>query len=164
MVPGFKKRLLQEIKHQIQTYDEFEGLRSILKYIRIPENIYAPNIAAWVGASILMSLGQDADRFLLTVEEYNDNESKIPDRFGEAFLTLDREGNYFNKNFEINLARQKQALYANNSPFSARSLQSKTESIASSLHHRFGTGASAMGITPVGRAAQMEITTPKYLK
>ena len=122
MIPGFKKRLLQEIKHQIQTNQEFEGLKSILKHIKIPDNIYAPNIAAWVGTSILMSLGQEVDRFLLTNEEYEALGGNIPDRFGEAFLTLDREGNHFNKNFEINLARQKQAQYANNSPFSARSL------------------------------------------
>ena len=41
------------------------------------------------------------------MEEYSDRGDEIPDRFGEAFLTLDREGNYFNKNFEINFARQK---------------------------------------------------------
>ena len=97
-------------------------MKSILKWIKIPENIYAPNIAAWVGTSILMSLGQEVDRFVLTVEQYEALGQTIPDRFGEAFLTLDRDGNYFNKNFEINLARQKQAAYANNSPFSARSL------------------------------------------
>ena len=124
-------------------------MKSILKDVKIPENIYAPNIAPWVGASILMSLGQEVDRFLLTSEQYEDLGGVIPDRFGEAFLTLDRDGNYFNKNFEINLARQKQAAFANNSPFSARSLQSKTESIASILHNRFGTGAAAgTGVTP----------------
>ena len=112
--------------------------------IKFPENIYAPNISAWVGTSILMSLDQNVDRFLLTLEEYNDRGNVIPDRFGEAFLTLDREGNYFNKNFEINFARQKQAQYANNSPFSVRSYESKTQSIASVLHNKFGTKAESV--------------------
>jgi actin-related protein 10 len=68
MIPGFKKRLIQEIKALIQSNDEFEPLRSILQWIKVPELIYAPNICAWVGASILMSLGTDVDRFLLTQE------------------------------------------------------------------------------------------------
>ena len=30
MIPGFKKRLLQEVKAMIQTRDEYEPLRSIV--------------------------------------------------------------------------------------------------------------------------------------
>lgn len=70
--------------------------------MRIPENIFAPNVAAWSGASILMSLGQDVDRFLLTAEQYKKEGERLPDRFGEAFLTFDRDGDFFNKNWEIN--------------------------------------------------------------
>ena len=66
MVPGFKKRLIQEVKAFISARDEFEPLQSIVEWIRMPESIFAPNICAWVGTSILMSLGQEADRFLLT--------------------------------------------------------------------------------------------------
>ena len=58
MIPGFKKRFVQELKGLINERDEFEALRSITKWIKVPENIFAPNACAWVGASILMSLGQ----------------------------------------------------------------------------------------------------------
>ena len=102
MVPGFRKRLLKEIKTFILTRNEFEGLRSLEKKVKIPENIFAPNVAAWSGASILMSLGQDVDRFLLTAEQYKKEGERLPDRFGEAFLTFDRYGDFFNKNWEIN--------------------------------------------------------------
>ena len=104
MIPGFKKRFVQELKAMILDREEFEQLRSIIKWIRVPENIFAPNVCAWVGASILMSLGQQADKFLLTKEQYNNEEQTIPDRFGDAFINLQREGNYFNKNWEINFA------------------------------------------------------------
>ena len=112
MIPGFKKRLCQEIKDLIQHRDEFEPLRSILEWIKIPEMIFAPNICSWVGASILMTLGQDADRFLLTKEQYNAEDKQIPDRFGDAFINLQREGNYFNKNWEISFAHNQQINFA----------------------------------------------------
>ena len=57
----------------------------------------------WVGASLLSSLNNEIDRFLLTLEEYRDNNYEIPDRFGQAFLFGSREENYFNKDFEENL-------------------------------------------------------------
>jgi len=43
------------------------------------------------------------------------------------------EGNYFNKEFEENLKIQKQILYSNTTPYSARSLATKRESINSML-------------------------------
>ena len=112
MIPGFKKRLIQEIKALIQSNDEFEPLRSILQWIKVPELIYAPNICAWVGASILMSLGTDVDRFLLTQEQYKAEGEVIPDRFGDAFINLQREGNYFNKNWEISFAHNQKIDFA----------------------------------------------------
>lgn len=57
MIPGFRKRLIQELKAMIAARDEFEPLRSITQWIKVPEMIFAPNICSWVGASILMSLG-----------------------------------------------------------------------------------------------------------
>lgn len=143
MVAGFRKRLLQEIKAFIQTRPEFEGLRTLEKKVRIPENIFAPNIAAWSGASILMSLGQDVDRFLLTAEQYKKEGDRLPDRFGEAFLTFEREGDFFNKNWEINYKQNKQMQFENTSPFSARSLQSRTASIASIVHRQLTMGSVA---------------------
>ena len=88
MIPGFKKRLIQEVKALIQNRDEFEALRSIVQWIRMPESIYAPNICSWVGASILMGLGTEADRFCLTAEQYKAENETIPDRFGDAFINL----------------------------------------------------------------------------
>mmetsp|Transcript_11396 Transcript_11396/g.15333 ORF Transcript_11396/g.15333 Transcript_11396/m.15333 type:complete len:228 (+) Transcript_11396:522-1205(+) len=70
MIPGFRKRLIQEVKAMISERNEFEPLRSILQWLKVPEMIFAPNICSWVGASVLMSLGQEADRFLLTREQY----------------------------------------------------------------------------------------------
>ena len=102
MVPGFKKRLLQEIKSLIAENTEFEELKVIQSLVKIPEVVYAPNIIAWVGASLQMSLGQDVDRFLTTAEQFETEENQIRDRFGDAFLMFKRQGNYFNKNFEIN--------------------------------------------------------------
>jgi hypothetical protein len=75
-----------------------------VQWIKVPENIFSPNISAWVGASVLMSLGEQADRFLLTHEQYKNENETIPDRFGDAFINLQREGNYFNKNWELNFA------------------------------------------------------------
>ena len=84
----------------------------------------------WVGASILSSLNNEIDRFLITNEEYVDKGCVIPDRYGEAFLFGSREGEYFNRDFEESLKIQKQILYSNTTPYSARSLASKREPIA----------------------------------
>ena len=56
MVPGFKLRLKQEIRHMVDSRPEFEELRTVRKFIKIPDSIYAPNCIAWVGASIMMNL------------------------------------------------------------------------------------------------------------
>ena len=68
MIPGFKRRLSREIKHFMTEYEEFEPLKSIVDLVTFPSTIYAPNIQAWVGASILMSLGQEVDKFLITLD------------------------------------------------------------------------------------------------
>ncbi len=133
MIPGFKKRLIQEVKALIQADDEFEPLRSIVQWIKVPELIYAPNVCNWVGASILMSLGTDADRFLLTQEQYKAEGEVIPDRFGDAFINLQREGNYFNKNWEISFSHNQKIDFAKSPQLSDRSLVSRTESIASNV-------------------------------
>ena len=72
MVPGFKKRLVQEIKFQIM--DRFEQLQVHFDKVCIPECIYPPNVINWVGASLLMSVGKESDLFLLTLEQYNEDE------------------------------------------------------------------------------------------
>ena len=54
-----------------------------------------------------MTLGQDTDKFLITLEQYKAEGEKIPDRFGAAFITNDRDRNYFNKNWEINNDKNK---------------------------------------------------------
>lgn len=52
MVPGFKKRLLQEIKSQMNENSEFHELKGLTHYVKIPDSVYAPNITAWVGAAL----------------------------------------------------------------------------------------------------------------
>lgn len=132
MIPGFKKRLLQEIHYLIKTREEFDELKEIQELITIPENCFPPNSLVWVGASLLSSLNNEIDRFLLTYEEYCEKyqQQEIPDRYGEAFLFGTRLGEYFNRDFEENLKIQKQILYSNTTPYSARSLASKREPIA----------------------------------
>jgi len=57
MIPGFKLRLLQELKHLIESRKQFEELQVHLDKIAIPDCVFAPNVCQWVGASLLMSLG-----------------------------------------------------------------------------------------------------------
>lgn len=52
MVPGFKKRLLQEIKAQMTENQEFEEIKGLSSLVRIPDSVFAPNITAWVGAAL----------------------------------------------------------------------------------------------------------------
>ena len=71
MVPGFKKRLLHEIKHIIKSNPDFETLKPLLPMIAIPDCIFAPNVCQWVGASLMVSLNtREVDKFLLTLDDY----------------------------------------------------------------------------------------------
>jgi len=72
MIPGFKKRLLQEIFYFIDSLGKFEDLNEIKTLIRIPDCCFPPNSMVWVGASLLSSLNDEIDRFLLTYDEYID--------------------------------------------------------------------------------------------
>ena len=69
-VPGFKKRLFQEIIYLLTTRDEFEELRNLKELIAIQECCFPSNSLVWVGASLLSSLNNEIDRFLITAEEY----------------------------------------------------------------------------------------------
>lgn len=108
-------------------------MKEIADLITIPESCFPPNCLVWVGASLLSSLNNEIDRFLLTFEDYKENGMVIPDRFGQAFLFGTRKENYFNKEFEENLKLQKQILYSNTTPYSARSLATRRESINTML-------------------------------
>ena len=44
MIPGFKLRLLQEIRALINTRIEFEALKVHRDLVAIPDCVYAPNI------------------------------------------------------------------------------------------------------------------------
>lgn len=72
MIPGFKLRLLQELKHLIQTIGKFEELKEISDLLTIPEFCFPPNCLVWVGASLLSSLNNEIDRFLLTASDYKE--------------------------------------------------------------------------------------------
>ena len=124
--------------------DEFEELRAHVDMIRIPDSVFPPNCTTWVGASLLSNLNNEIDRFLLTSTQYNEEDKVIPDRYGDAFLNLERQGNYFNKNFEENLRMQKINLYSNTTPYSARSLASKRESIATMLKRNLQEKSSSV--------------------
>jgi actin-related protein len=130
MIPGFKKRLMQELCRLIESLGEFEELKETAKYLLVRDVCFPGNCLPWVGASLLSSLNNEIDRFLLTFEEYSTNGNVIPDRHGQAFITATRHMSYFNRDFEESLKIQKQILYSNTTPYSARSLASKREPIA----------------------------------
>ena len=77
---------------------------------------------------------------MLTKEQYEAEGKVIPDRFGDAFINLSREGNYFNKNWEINFANNQQIQFAKSPQISDRSLMSRTESLASIVHSQIKKG------------------------
>lgn len=85
----------------------------------------------------MMELGQECDRFLVTNEQFE--AEGIKDRFGDAYLLFNRKGNYFNKNWEFNWKQQKLNTYQGASPYSARSLATKHESISNMLKKRIAT-------------------------
>jgi len=143
MIPGFGLRLQQEIKDFIDKRPEFDQLKSIKKLVRVPESIYAPNSLAWIGASIMMSLSlgdekiKESERFLVTSEQYDAEGKTIKDRFGNAYLTFNRNSVYFDKTFEINLRLAKYADVQSN--FSNRTYETRKRSIATILRKNFTT-------------------------
>jgi actin-related protein len=100
MVPGFKVRLVQEMKYLIETCEEFRELSTIRDIIKIPDNQFPPNCLAWVGASIVGSLNTEIDRFYTSTEDFTKNGQEFPDRFGEAYLFSTRVEPFFNPDFE----------------------------------------------------------------
>jgi hypothetical protein len=44
MLPGFKTRLLEELKHTMKTHDKFAELRQHVDIVAIPDCVMAPNI------------------------------------------------------------------------------------------------------------------------
>ena len=92
MIPGLKKRLIEEIHYAIETIPKYSDLQSIQKYIKVEKWIYPANCLVWIGASMLACLNQEIDTFLITCKEYiEEYECQLPDRFGHWFLTCSRE-------------------------------------------------------------------------
>lgn len=50
------------------------------------ESTFPPNCINWVGASIIAGLNTEIEMFMTTYEDFKDNNDKMPDRFGEAYL------------------------------------------------------------------------------
>ena len=133
MVPGFKLRLRQEMDWLIDNYKEFKELSTIKEYIKLAESSFPPNCINWVGASLVSGLNTEIERFLTTYEEFKDNNEKLPDRFGEAFLFGTRTEPYINPDFEYKNQFAKQSLYSSMTPISARSYQEKKMTINQQL-------------------------------
>lgn len=137
MVPGFKTRLLQELKYLVATFKEFEEIKPCMEHFAIHETCFPPNCMPWAGASILSSLNSEIEKFEITHKDYNEkyNSESIPDRFGEAFLygLGSRESPYFNKEFEEFLKNQKSMIFSSTTPYSTRAYTSKREPIANML-------------------------------
>jgi len=56
MLPGFKKRLLNEISHLIQVSPPYSGLRGLQQSFQFVESMFGPNYLGWLGGSIIGSL------------------------------------------------------------------------------------------------------------
>ena len=121
MVPGFKLRLKQEMEYLIDHYSEFKDLAQIKQYIEIAESTFPPNCMNWIGASIVSSLNTEIDRFLITEQEFLDNDEKMPDRYGDAYIFAQREENYLNPDFEYKNQFAKNSIFGAPTPMSARS-------------------------------------------
>ena len=157
MVPGFKVRLIQEMKELIDNNPEFQELKQIKEVIKIPDCQFPPNCMAWVGASIVGSLNTEIDRFYTTLDDYTKKNEQLPDRYGEAYLFGTRDEPFFNPEFEYKNQYAKQSLYSSMSPYSARSYQEKKMTINQQLERTLMNmktptasqlGSQLGGITP----------------
>ena len=102
---------------------------------------------------MVASLNTEIGRFMTTVEEFNENGEKLPDRFGEAYLFATRDEPYLNPDFEYKNQYAKQALYSSSSPYSARSGHDKKMTIDQQLEK------TLLGMkTPTG--SQLGATSP----
>lgn len=79
-IPGFKRRLLEEINYLIET--EFPLLESIKGMIRFAPSPFAPNLLIWVGCSILASMSDCLANFKVKREDYIASGGHVPDRIG----------------------------------------------------------------------------------
>ncbi len=102
MIPGFKTRLLQELKHLISTRKDLEDIKPVEEYIKMNETCVPPNCMAWMGASLVSQLNSEIDKFEVLRSEYTEKylEQSIPDRYGEAFFFGQRKTCDFNSEFE----------------------------------------------------------------
>ena len=128
MIPGFKTRLLQELKHMIATRKEFEQIANVQEYIAMNESCVPPNCMAWMGASLLSQLNSDIDKFEVTRNEYVEKykEESIPDRYGEAYFFGTRKTMDFNNEFEEYMRAQKSMIFSSTTPYSTKSYASRT--------------------------------------
>ena len=127
MIPGFKTRLLQELKHMVVTRKEFEEIAGVQEFIQMNETCVPPNCMAWMGASIVSQLNSDIDKFELTYKEYTEKyKEEIPDRYGEAFFFAQRKTMDFNHEFEEYMRAQKSMIFSSTTPYSTKSYANKT--------------------------------------
>jgi len=85
MIPGFKWRLIEELSHYIKTMPKYESLIKIEQNFNFVDSIFPPNIINWVGASLLGSLNDEINRFLVWKTDYEWSKI-VPDWFGCVFL------------------------------------------------------------------------------
>lgn len=64
MVPGFKARLDQELRHYMTTMPQYAELSKLEPRLRFVENVSPPNIVSWIGASLLASLNDEIGMFM----------------------------------------------------------------------------------------------------
>lgn len=150
MIPGIRRRLLEELKYSVENVDKYKGLSGLKDLFKIEKPIYPANVLTWIGGSLLSCLNEEIDTFLVSKREFVDEEKwKLPDRFGHCFLTCSRKTeiessdeekdqkddylddkfkipetkrplNYFNKKFEEINNMRKELLYRSATPYSTR--------------------------------------------
>lgn len=87
MIPGFKKRLHEEIIARIENEKKYkELLGNLVDEINFVDVSFKPNILSMIGGSLLAGLNSEVERFMITAEQFKENDNKLPDRFGDCFF------------------------------------------------------------------------------
>jgi actin-related protein len=78
MMPGFKTRLVQEIKHLLTKLPEFEEIKAVvMDNMKMNESCVPPNCMAWMGASIMSQLNSEIDKFEVTRQDYSEKYNEV---------------------------------------------------------------------------------------
>ena len=78
MVPGFKRRLLEELKNEAATNPIYEKLSKLADKFNILDSVNPPNIITFIGGSLLGCLNAEIERFVISKKEFEEL-GRVPD-------------------------------------------------------------------------------------